>query len=261
MKASAISAQEMDFQNTGIDGNGKKFILKNSSVAIPGETGVMDYILLTQANSDTSFFYQDVIVKKKVVLHFTMGYLTGDIATLTTPNNHVSVPFVVGRDGKIYNLFGSKYWSYHLGPKAVGGNKQMSGSSIGIEISNIGPLKKIGDNLVTTYADSDVYCTMVETQYYQALAIPYRGFSYYAAFTDAQYESVTNLLRYLTATYGINRQFVDEAARYNTLPQNDFVNFNGIVSHVNCRTDKVDIGHAFDWDRVINGLASGNTAV
>ncbi len=261
MKASAISAHETNFQTTGIDAKGKKFTLKNSSVAVPGDASMMDYILLTQANNDTSFFYQEIITKKKIVLHFTMGYLKGDIATLTTPNNHVSVPFVVGRDGKIYNLFGSKYWSYHLGPNAVGGNQQMSSSCLGIEISNIGPLKKIGNNLVTSYADTDVYCTAAETQYYKALAAPYRGFSYYATFTNEQYDSIITLLRYLTARYGIDRQFVNESKRYNTLTQSEFVNFDGIVSHVNCRTDKVDIGQTFDWDRVINGVTGNNPAV
>jgi N-acetyl-anhydromuramyl-L-alanine amidase AmpD len=256
MKATDIANQESDFQITGIDGKGKKFILSDTSVPIPGEAGSMAYTSCTQANNDSSFYYTDLVAKKKITLHFTMGYLKGDIATLSTPSNHVSVPFVVGRNGKTYNLFASKYWSYHLGPSAVGGNQPMSQSCIGIEISNIGPLKKIGSNLVTSYSDSDVYCQEADTQFYTALATPYRGFSYYATFTDAQYETIITLLRYLTSKYGIPRQFVDAGKRYNTLTADEFVNFTGIVSHVNCRTDKVDIGPAFDWDRVIAGVTA-----
>ena len=262
MNVANIAAQETDFRANGIDGQGKAFTLKDSSVAIPGESGVLNYVACTRTNNDASFYYQDVIAKKKINLHFTMGYLKGDIATLSTPNNHVSVPFVIARDGNIYNLFGSKYWSYHLGPNAVGGNKEMSSTTIGIEISNIGPLKMVGTNLVTSYSDTDVYCAASDTQYYQALATPYRNFGYYATFTDQQYDSIITLLRYLTAKYGINRQFVEESQRYNTLAESEFVNFNGIVSHVNCRTDKVDIGPAFDWARVIAGVtAAAQSAV
>ncbi len=149
MKASSITAHENSFQSTGLDAFGKKFILTEGTYTINGTTETIKIMNCARDNGAKSFYYQEETVKKKIVLHFTMGYLKGDIATLT--NQHVSVPFVVGRNGIIYNLFASKFWSYHLGPGAVGGNTAMSKGCIGIEISNIGPLKKVGDNLVTTY--------------------------------------------------------------------------------------------------------------
>ena len=187
-------------------------------------------------------------------MHFTMGYLKGDVAALTRSNYHVSVPFLIARSGVIYNLFPSVYWSYHLGEGAVGRNGTRSKASIGIEISNIGPLTSSGSNPLTIYSKSSqrqVYCAGGETGYYVEAA--YRGWEYLATFTDAQYESLIVLLRYLTGRYGILRKFLPASKRYTT--SDETAHFRGIVSHVNFRAKgKTDIGPAFDWDRVIEGV-------
>lgn len=254
MKATSISGHEASFQSNGIDSAGKKFILTNQTVPIPGTTEDITFVDCRRENGDKSYFYEAEFTKRKIVLHFTMGYLKGDISVLT--NRRVSVPFVVGRNGNIYNLFASKYWSYHLGLGTVGGNTAMSRECIGIEISNIGPLVSSGDNLVTTYSSADVYCSKDETQFYSELSQNFRGFKYYATFTNNQYDSTIKLLKFLCARYNIPKTFVPEAQRYQTMSASDFVSFRGIVSHVNCRTDKVDIGPAFDWNRIITGVNS-----
>lgn len=249
MKASSISTHENSFQSSGIDSFGKKFILKEGTFPIKGTAETINIMDCARDNGDKSFYYQEETAKKKVVLHFTMGYLKGDIATLT--KQHVSVPFVVGRNGIIYNLFASKYWSYHLGPGAIGGNTGMSRECIGIEISNIGPLKLIGENLVTTYSNTDVYCSLAETQYYTRLSTKYRGFEYFATYTAAQYEAISKLLKFLCAKYTLPKKFLNEPERYAIMTESGFKNYTGIVSHVNCRTDKVDIGPAFDWNKIL----------
>jgi N-acetyl-anhydromuramyl-L-alanine amidase AmpD len=249
MKATSIATHENTFQTTGVDGSGKKFILKEGTFPIKGTAETIKIMDCARENGDKSFYYQEETAKKKVVLHFTMGYLKGDIATLT--RQHVSVPFVIGRNGVIYNLFASKYWSYHLGPGAMGGNTAMSRECIGIEISNIGPLKKIGDNLVTTYSDTDIYCSLAETQFYTKLNTRYRGFEYFATYTPAQYEAIRQLLKFLCAKYTLPKNFVNEPARYEVMTEDGFRNFTGIVSHVNCRKDKVDIGPAFEWAKIM----------
>lgn len=254
MKASSISTHENTFQSNGVDSFGKKFILKEGTFPIKGTAETIKIMDCARDNGDKSFFYQEETAKKKIVLHFTMGYLKGDIATLT--KQHVSVPFVIGRNGNIYNLFASKYWSYHLGPGAIGGNTGMSRECIGIEISNIGPLKLIGDNLVTTYSDTDVYCSLAETQYYTKLNAQYRGFEYFATYTPAQYEAIIKLLKFLCAKYNLPKNFLKEPERYSVMTEEGFQNYSGIVSHVNCRKDKVDIGPAFNWNKLISGVNS-----
>jgi N-acetyl-anhydromuramyl-L-alanine amidase AmpD len=251
MKAHEISTQERNFDRTGIDSNGKYHSLAKHRIKIPGTSERVDYVRVKPVSGDESYFYHSKKNKNQIVLHYTIGYLKGDIATLTTHDYHVSVPFVIGRNGTIYNLFYSGYWAYHLGPGALGGNATCSKSSIGVELSNIGPLKKHGGRLSTTYADTDTYCSTSATSLYHRES--YRRFEYYATFTEAQYRSLIKLLRYLTARYNIRRKFLSIAHRFQT--HRRVVGFNGIVSHVNYRRiGKEDIGPAFEWDRVEQGI-------
>lgn len=258
MKASSLLQHESTFRQTGIDSSGTKFLLKDEIVNIGDKTG--GKITLVDAPkeiADNSYFYEEEFPKERIVLHFTAGYLKGDVAQLTRQGVEVSVPFLISRSGHIYNFWKSKYWSYHLGPGTMGGNTEMSRSSIAIEISNIGYLhRKPNGQLYTTYSTSDIYCTEAETAYYQKLAAPYRGEKYFAKFTLAQYNSLILLLRFLTAKYKIPRVFLPAATRYNTFASPETAaNFKGICSHVNFRpSGKWDIGPAFDWERVIAGL-------
>lgn len=200
--------------------------------------------------------------KQRIVLHFTAGNLSGGINTLTTQNFRVSVPFVIARDGTIYQLFPSKDWSGHIGAgigNAGTGNAQDK-VTIAIEIINYGYLVERGANLETIYSRPkdnpgriDLYCPLTQTEAYQKLNVPFRDQKYYASYTQPQYESLIILLRFLTKKYNIPRQFLNESVRYQGTQ--DVLSFKGIVSHVNYRTGgKWDLGPAFDWQQVISGV-------
>jgi len=255
MKAEKIPKLESDFEVTGIDNQGKKHVLTAESIAFNNGAEKMDYTRVKPASGDKSFYYEDKFTKEQIIIHYTIGYLPGDVGTLTTKDNHVSVAFLIGRNGKIYNLFSSAAWSYHLGKSAVGGNEMNSKKSVGIELSNIGPLVLRNNDLMTCYKDkngnySDVYCSLNEKTLY--VKQTYRNFEYYATYTPEQYKSLVILLRYLTNRYNIPREFISLPERFDTIQT--VPGFKGIVTHVNYRTDKVDIGPAFDWDGVINGV-------
>jgi len=254
MKAKTILAHEAKFIETGIDSLGKKFKLTNKKVDVPGETKKLTIIQCKRENSDESFFYKEATQKDKIVLHFTAGYLKGDIATLTTPGNHVSVSYVIGRSGNIFQLFDDSYWSYHLGPGASGGNTAMSKSSIGIEISNIGYLKKVGENFVSAYSNDDIYCSQSEVSYFKTLGAPFRAQKYFATFTNEQYDNLVLLLKYLLQKHPtVNRTLLDINSRYQYLT--DLGMLKGILSHVNFRENgKWDIGPGFEWAK-IEGVA------
>ncbi len=255
MKATSIANHEKTFFETGRDSDGKEFILTEMSVPIKGANHAMPYIQCRPKNGDASFYNQEINSKTQIVLHYTAGYLKGDVAALSKPNNRVSTPFIIARNGSILNLWSSAYWSYHLGSGAIGGNTRGSKQTIGIELSNIGFLKRIDNKLVTVYSNTDVYCDLNDKQLYTKLDAPYRGELYYATFTKKQYDSVLLLLRYLTAAYNIPRAFFPENKRYDIGTEHELVNFKGIVSHVNYRSSgKWDIGPAFDWEKIIRGL-------
>ena len=248
-----IPAYEADFRAKGVDSDGKKFNLAPSKVTIPGTADTFEIVTAKLANGDESFFYKDTPAKERVVVHFTAGYLKGDMAALTKKDNHVSTPFVVARDGTIYQLFASKFWSYHLGKGAQGGNEAMSKSSVAIELSNVAYLREKNGKLVDPYGAE--YCSPGDQAACVKLDKAYRGYTTFATFTDAQYKSLTNLLRYLTATYKIPAEFLPEAQRYDVYK--DVASFKGITTHVNYQPQsygKWDIGPAFDWTRVMAGV-------
>ena len=214
MKATSLAAYEQTFFNTGLDSMGRKHSLTPMTAPIPGGSGTLPYVRCQRVNSDESFFFAEEIPKTNIVLHYTAGYLRGDVASLTTPGNPVSVPFVIARNGKILNLWSSKAWAYHLGPGTVGGNTAMSQRTIAIELSNIGFLNKSGNSLCSDHSPDDVYCSLAETAQYVALKTPFRGKSYFATFTPGQYTSLITLLRYLTQKFSIKRAVLPEAERY-----------------------------------------------
>ncbi|HEX8691764.1 MAG TPA: N-acetylmuramoyl-L-alanine amidase [Longimicrobium sp.] len=252
MKATQIPAHEKAFRTTGNAG-GRPYVLTPAEVEIPGTTETFEVVACTRKDGVDSYFFKQEQVKKRIVVHYTEGFLQGDIATLSSKDLHVSVPFVVARDGTIYRLFSSKQWSFHLGKGAAGGNEPMSKSSVAIELSNVGHLVQDGNNL--REPSGTVYCSLDEKQFYKKLAQPYRGFSFYATFTDEQYQSLITLLRYLSATFDIPKQFIDEPRRFETI--DNIAAFAGITTHVNYRkTGKRDIGPAFDWARVIAGVST-----
>ena len=214
------------------------------------------------------FHFKEPADKKRIVLHFTAGPISSDIPQLTPaedkPNHFVSVPFVVARDGTIYQLFSSKYWAYNLGMKASDGNVDhiFERESIAIEISNYGVLIPDENNLKTIYhtpAHPDLYCNKEQEAAYKLLDQPFRKNQYYATFTDLQLQSTIKLIRWITEKYNIKRDFLDVADRYTC--KSSTQNFNGITSHVNYRKDgKWDIGPAFDWDRLISGVQAPSSA-
>lgn len=262
MKFDKIPAHEASFKETATGIQGKKYSLSEFTIQVPDEPLSLEVISCRPANGDKSYYYDDVTEKKKIVVHFTAGYLKSDVFYLSKENNKVSVAFTISRDGSIFNLFHSGKWSYHLGRGSVGGNGTNSKASIGIELCNIGPLKRIGDNLVTVYSDTDVYCTIADTDQYVESAEEFRGYKYFAAHTAEQYKSLALLTRYLTKKYDIPRAFLPEDKRY--LTNEETADFDGIVTHINFRKDgKWDLGPAFDWDKYIadvtgdgSGLAS-----
>ena len=262
MRFTSIPALEKAFRQTG---NQNEYTFQPVDVPVPGETLRLNAQFCKPRNR-SGYFHDVIHPKQRIVMHFTAGNLRGDMSTLTRQDFHVSVAFVIARDGTIYQLFPAKFWSGHLG-KGVGndgtGNAQDK-ATIGIELSNYGYLTRHQGNLETIYSrqvdpktgktgPADVYCSLDEQEAYQHIDKPFREQTYFATHTDAQYESLIVLLRYLTAAYHIPRQFLPETTRFQTTP--DVLNFRGIVSHINYRpSGKWDIGPAFDWNRVIAGV-------
>lgn len=238
MLAGQIDAYETQTHNR-YENEGK--LTSSTEVDVP----VFDY-----RPGHSSYFYNSNTEKQRIILHYTTGFLGGDISTLTRVDYHVSVSFVVARNGRIYRLFPTTAWSYHTGSGTVGGNETISKSSIGIEISNLGYLERSGDWMWNYYGDR--YCRVSETQFYSTLPAPFRNEVHFATYTAAQYQSVRKLLNVLCPKHGIARTFLPVATRYAVFGSSTIgKNYRGICSHVNYRpSGKWDIGPAFDWGAI-----------
>ncbi|MBR4917208.1 MAG: N-acetylmuramoyl-L-alanine amidase [Fibrobacter sp.] len=232
MRPETIKKREDEFFSTLTNSAGIKYKLT-------GTVDIGNDVKIYSIRPDYDSYYYTTKTKTKkqsICLHFTVGYIKSDTTALTTKDNYVSVSYVVDRCGRIYELFPDTMWSYHLGSGTVGGNGAMSKQTIGIEISNYGPLKSSGDNLLIDIYKNE-YCKKSETEYYYAQN--FRGYEYFASMTDVQVNAVAALVKYLGRKHDIPMNFKPDDALFAS--DAEAKAFKGIFYHTNVRKDK------FDW--------------
>jgi hypothetical protein len=105
--------------------------------------------------------------------------------------------------------------------------------AIGIEICSWGPLDKVGDKFYN-YVDREIPADQVTE-----LATPYKGYKYYHRYTDAQIESVKNLLMYWKNIYGIDLTYREDDMW--TVSTRALKGEQGVYTHNSYRKDKSDI--------------------
>lgn len=164
-------------------------------------------------NSDE--YYHNEYNKTTIYLHHTAGGHRPDwvVGMWDKDSNsdgsirHIATSFIIGGkstrdgdtswDGVTVRCFPEQFWDWHLGAK--GTNGKFDKISIGIEICNYGPLTKGRDGTFYNYVNSIVpESDVVE------LAEQFRSYKYYHKYTDAQIDSVKELLYHLSDKYNIN---------------------------------------------------------
>lgn len=74
-----------------------------------------------------------------VIIHHTAQNSTEHtLKTFTTPSTKVSAHYVIGRDGKVYQMLSDYLRAWHGGASRWGNNTDINSSSIGIELDNNG---------------------------------------------------------------------------------------------------------------------------
>lgn len=195
-------------------------------------------------------YVKEITNKKQIVLHHTAGNSSG-VSTIQAWNvddrgRIATCVTISGKgqskntsDGEICQAFSSKHWAYHLGIKpevfkSRGVKYQnLDKISIGIEVCNWGPLDKVGNkffNYVNREVPADQVCE---------LATPYKGHKYYHAYTDAQIESIKNLLLYWRDTYKIDLTYNEEDMW--SVSNKALKGENGLYTHNSYRRDKTDV--------------------
>lgn len=204
---------------------------------------------IKQCDFKATEYIQTATTKTQIVLHHTAGNSSG-VNTIRHWNSDsrgriATCVVISGKgtsnsyDGEICQAFSSRYWAYHLGIKPeIFASKnviyqRLDKLSIGIEICNWGYLTKKGDkffNYVNREVAKEDVCE---------LDVPYKNHKYYHAYTDAQIESVRQLLVYWNEIYGIPLDY-NETDLWD-VSENALKGVAGIYTHNSYRYDKCDI--------------------
>jgi len=197
-------------------------------------------------------YFQEQFKKEQILLHHTVSgpNLSGDVNTWINNKYRVGTCIIIARDGTPYQLFSSRYWAYHIGA----GDHNQDKRSIGIEIDNWGGLKP-GGGLKSfrpynryfnnwrypRFTSSQKYYTIygnsvnVPVQYYQN---GYRGFNYFEKYTNAQIQTVGELLLFWRDRYDIPLNYNEHMWLVSaTAKQGN----PGVWSHTSFRSDKSDV--------------------
>lgn len=163
------------------------------------------------------------IVKTGIVIH---GTASGSVASaINSFDSDVSVPYVIGRDGKIYSLYDPTFIHYHAGANY----RNLSRNTIGIELEcwNYAELKN------GKYVS---WCkTVIPTNEVTKLT-PWRGKQYFHAITDEQHKSLEWLLSMLTNKYPIEKKLYRQYEPERILEPG----WSGICFHSSFHPQKMD---------------------
>jgi hypothetical protein len=204
---------------------------------------------IKQYSFPESQYFKESFPKTQIYLHHTAGNANPlsvfdgwaanpeRIATCVTIGGN---PGTIGKwkDGLIVQGFSSKFWAYHLGlktatfTKANVPYKSLDKISIGIEVCNWGQLT-LKNGKYYTYTNREMPLSEVTE-----LETPYKGFKYFHKYTDAQIESVKDLLLLWKDRYKIPLTYNEDI--WNITPR-ALRGELGVFTHNSVRTDKVDI--------------------
>lgn len=201
--------------------------------------------------------------KDLIVLHHTVG---GSAASTfdywnRQDERRVATPYLVDRDGTIYETFDPACWAYHLGLKgadAAGGRHERR--SIGIELASEGALLEHRGNL---------YCfdvvsgrTLKRQGEAVKLPAPWRGRQWFDAYEPAQLEAATQLVEMLLQRFpSIPRRTVRDHSLGPNWPGTnegllaDRLSFRGVLGHADLRADKTDPHPLFPWSELARRCA------
>lgn len=206
---------------------------------------------IKQVPLSESQYVKEETKKTQIVLHHTAGNSSG-VGTIKMWNaddrGRIATCIVISgkglssdtTDGEICQAFSSKHWAYHLGIKpdvfrsAGVPYQRLDKLAIGIEICNWGPLTKKADGKFYNYVNREVALDQV-----CELEKPYKGYKFYHAYTDAQIESVKQLLVYWSKIYSIPLNY-NLADMWN-VSVNALKGVPGVYTHNSYRKDKSDI--------------------
>lgn len=201
-------------------------------------------------------YYREETEKHQIYIHHTAGgpdpYSV--INWWDSTPARVGTSFIVGgkpirttlkySDGEILQCFNTRYWAYHLGLKTEHlniadnpkSNLWLNSKSIGIELCNWGPLID-GTGSGVPFVTLQHEYPVDEDQVIE-YSVPYKGFKYYQKYTDAQLDSLREILIYLCDYWDIPKEF--KGRKMFQLDKRAIEGDFGVWTHTSVRPDKFD---------------------
>jgi hypothetical protein len=207
----------------------------------------LDLSSILQYNFPDDQYIKEETKKKQIYLHHTAGNASGPGVFDYWKSNaeHVATCIAVSGkskfsvDGQIVQGYSSKFWSYHLGLKQdiFTANKvpyqSLDKISIAIEICNWGFVTE-------TVRGWESYAgTIIPESDVVEYAEPFKGRRHYQKYTDAQIESVRQLLVYWNKTHGIPITY--KGYPIFGIDKRALAGEPGVYTHNSVRADKSDI--------------------
>jgi hypothetical protein len=189
--------------------------------------------------------------KTGIALHHTVGgTASSTLNWWNTDEQMVGTPYLVGRDGTIYEVFDLQGWAWQFGLNWSGDEKiKFEKRFIGIEIASEGGLLESGGNLYCFDRISDKTKKNKDEAF--DYGKDYRGYRYFDKYEPAQIDSVIELVNHLCKTFNIPKKLPEN---YLEFYGKKLINFQGIIGHAMVRADKSDpapdIGF---WQKIITG--------
>lgn len=215
-------------------------------------------------------YYKTETVKTHICLHHTVG--GSAISTFNWWKSqpiHIATPYIIDRDGTVYEVFDPKYWAHHLGLHHAK-NTEYNKQTIGIELASEGALRG-GDELNNSCREPDfdedwLYAFDIDTppfsrakklynkwndmDKYWTAPNTFRGYNYFDKYDEPQLKSTVELVKWLCETFGIRKSLFDHFDYDVTVLEPD----GGIFTHTHVRRDKSDLCPAFSWECLSRGL-------
>jgi N-acetyl-anhydromuramyl-L-alanine amidase AmpD len=179
--------------------------------------------------------------KHCVFLHHTAGTTAmGAWAWWNQTPDRVGTPYLIDRDGTIFECFDPSMWAFHLGIRGDDDSQEMN--SVGIEIVAAGALKGPNNNTFYPLFPNLAGARVIPADDICELKKPWINGKFYHRYTDEQIVSLCQLLGHIKATFKdmtYPKSFSERELSYNAKVIAD--DYKGIYGHNSVRADKDDI--------------------
>ncbi len=219
-------------------------------------------------------YFREENHKKQIYLHHTVSHPSpvNDIRSWQSLSYRIGTCILVAgkpypnedyyEDGDIYQAFSSKYWAYHLASHFSGNRipakyknrtntRMLEKMAIGIEICNAGWLTWENGKFYSTFRS-----VIPEDQVIEYVD-KYRGQRFFHKYTDAQIETVRQLLDFFCDKYSIPRTYNPSMW---DISEDALSGKPGIYTHTSVRSDKTDCHPQPELVRMLMELGEEDTS-